>query len=214
VTELRVYLLVESLARQFAAYMATPTRARGYPPLEGEHSLIIEVAPALAIHRICDLALKHLPDMEPGLLYVERQYGVLELHAPDLQALRAAGEAILAGIGRKAGDQLKPRTLFADIIADVADQHAIILNRTREASMLLPGQSLLLYELEPALFASVAANEAEKAAPGITLVDVQMIGASGRLFLAGRRADCETARARIEAVLRGLEGRAVAPSPA
>ena len=47
-TELRVYLLIESLARQFAAYMSTPMRARGYPPLEGEHSLIIEVAPALA----------------------------------------------------------------------------------------------------------------------------------------------------------------------
>jgi hypothetical protein len=208
VTELRVYLLVESLARQFAAYMSTPTRARGYPPLEGEHSLIIEVAPALAIHRICDLALKHMPDMEPGLLYVERQYGILELHSADLAALRQAGDVILQGIGRQAADQLKPRTLFADIIADVADQHAIILNRTREASMLLPGMSLLLYELEPALFAALAANEAEKAAPGITLVDVQMIGATGRLFLAGSRADCETARARIETVLAALEGRA------
>ncbi|MFN3461335.1 MAG: microcompartment protein, partial [Oceanibaculum sp.] len=76
-TELRVYLLVEDLGRQFAAYMSTPTRARGYPPVEGEHSLIIEVAPALAIHRICDLALKKMPDMEPGLLYTERQYGIL-----------------------------------------------------------------------------------------------------------------------------------------
>ena len=87
-TELRVYLLIESLARQFAAYMSTPTRARGYPPLEGEHSLIIEVAPALAIHRICDIALKSAPDMEPGLLYVERQYGLLELHSADLDALK------------------------------------------------------------------------------------------------------------------------------
>ena len=134
-TELRVYLPIESLARQFAAYMATPMRARGYPPMEGEHSLIIEVAPALAIHRICDLALKKAPDMEPGLLYVERQYGLLELHAPDLPSLHDAGEAILRGIGRKAADQLKPHTLFADIIENVADQHAIILNRTREASL-------------------------------------------------------------------------------
>ena len=86
-TELRVYLPIEILARQFAAYMATPMRARGYPPMEGEHSLIIEVAPALAIHRICDLALKKAPDMEPGLLYVERQYGLMELHAADLPAL-------------------------------------------------------------------------------------------------------------------------------
>jgi hypothetical protein len=47
--ELRVYLLVRDLQRQFAAYLGTPTRARGYPPFEGEHSLIVEVAPALAI---------------------------------------------------------------------------------------------------------------------------------------------------------------------
>ena len=49
--ELRVYLLVRDLQRQFAAYLGTPTRARGYPPFEGEHSLIVEVAPALAIER-------------------------------------------------------------------------------------------------------------------------------------------------------------------
>jgi len=207
VTELRVYLLIESLERQFAAYMSTPMRARGYPPMEGEHSLIIEVAPALVIHRICDLALKHAPEMEPGLLYVERQYGLLELHSPDLGALKRTGEIILQGIGRSAGDQFRPRTLFADIIEDVADQHAIILNRTREASMLLPGMSLLIYELEPALFATVAANEAEKAAPGITLVDVQMIGATGRLFLAGSKRDCEAAKVRIDAVLAAIEGR-------
>mgnify|MGYP006981489566 FL=1 len=206
-TELRVYLQIESLARQFAAYMSTPMRARGYPPMQGEHSLIVEVAPALAIHRICDLALKQAPDLEPGLLYVERQYGLLELHAQDLDALNRTGEAILKGIGRKAADQLKPHTLFADIIENVADQHAIILNRTREASMLLPGQSLLLYELEPALFATVAANEAEKAAPGITLVDLQMIGATGRVFMAGTRRDCEIARNRIDEVLGAIDGR-------
>lgn len=206
-TELRVYLQIESLARQFAAYMSTPMRARGYPPMEGEHSLIVEVAPALAIHRICDLALKQAPDLEPGLLYVERQYGLLELHAQDLDALNRTGEAILKGVGRKATDQLKPHTLFADIIENVADQHAIILNRTREASMLLPGQSLLLYELEPALFATVAANEAEKAAPGITLVDLQMIGATGRVFMAGTRRDCEVARDRIDEVLGAIDGR-------
>ncbi len=206
-TELRVYLQIESLARQFAAYMSTPMRARGYPPMQGEHSLIIEVAPALAIHRICDLALKQAPDLEPGLLYVERQYGLLELHAQDLDALNRTGDAILKGIGRKAADQLKPHTLFADIIENVADQHAIILNRTREASMLLPGQSLLLYELEPALFATVAANEAEKAAPGITLVDLQMIGATGRVFMAGTRRACEIARDRIDEVLGAIDGR-------
>ena len=98
-TELRVYLLIENLRRQFAAYMASPTRARGYVPIEGMHSLIIELAPALAIHRVMDLAVKSVPEAEPGMLYVERQFGILELHDSDLERLKRAGEAVLAGIG-------------------------------------------------------------------------------------------------------------------
>jgi len=206
-TELRVYLLVEDLRPQFAAYMGTPTRARGYPPLEGSHSLIIEVAPGLAIERVIDLALKSVPSVEPGILFVERQFGVLELHSYDLGELKRAGAAVLAGIGCQAADQLKPRVLFSDIIEDVTDQHAVIINRNRQASMLMPGETLLVYEMVPALFAAVAANEAEKAAPENTLVDVQMIGAAGRLYIAGKTAGVATAKDRITGVLAAVEGR-------
>jgi hypothetical protein len=207
VTELRVYLLIESLRRQFAAYMASPVRGRGYVPLEGAHSLIVEIVPALAIHRVIDLALRSVPEAEPGLLYVERQFGILELHDNDLARLRTAGQAVLDGIGAKAVDQLKPRLLYSDIIDDVTDQHAVLLNRSREASMLLPGESLLLLEIVPALFAGAAANEAERAAPEATLVDCQMIGASGRLFMSGMHDDLEKARHRILDVLGKIEGR-------
>ena len=206
-TELRVYLPLADLQPQFAAYMATPTRARGYPPFEGEHSLIIEVAPALAIHRIVDLALKAAPDLEPGLLYVERQFGVLELHAGDADVVMGAGEAVLRGIGAKPAQQLRPETLYTDIIEEIADQHAIILNRTREASMILPGQSLLVYEMVPALFAAMAANEAEKVARGATLIDLQMIGASGRVFMAGDGEELRLAQTRIAEALAAVTGR-------
>ena len=165
-TELRVYLSIEDLQPQFAAYMSTPVRARGYPPMQGDNSLIVEVTPALSIHRLVDLALKAEPDMEPGILFTERRFGLLELHSRDPGELREAGEAILRGIGAKASDQLAPSTLYTDVIEDVCDQHAIILNRMRNASMILPGQSLLLYEMAPALFAAVAANEAERAGAG------------------------------------------------
>ncbi len=77
----------------------------------------------------------------------------------------------------------------------------------RNASMILPGQSLLLYEMAPALFAAVAANEAEKAAPETTLVDVQMMGASGRIFMAGETQPLRAARDRIEETLRSIAGR-------
>jgi hypothetical protein len=205
--ELRVYLLVEELQRQFAAYLGTPTRARGYPPFEGQHSLIIEVAPGLAIERVIDLALKSSPDVDPGILFVERQFGVLEIHASSKAIVEKAGQAILDGIGAEATDQLRPRTLYSDVIENITDQHAIILNRNRQASMVMPGQTLLVYEMTPALFATVAANEAEKAAPDVTLVDVQMIGAAGRVYMAGPLESVNRARVAIAAALESIQGR-------
>ncbi|WP_298343193.1 hypothetical protein [Ferrimicrobium sp.] len=206
-TDLRVYLLIRDLQRQFAAYMATPTRARGYPPFEGQHSLIVEVAPGLAIERLTDLALRAVPAVEPGILFVERQFGVLEVHSAVLSDVEAAGQAILNGLGANPADQLKPRVLYSDVIEDVTDQHAVIINRNREASMLLPGDTLLVVEMTPALFAAVAANEAERAAPNITLVNVSMIGAAGRIYIAGPTDDVRIAQARIAQVLNDLEGR-------
>jgi hypothetical protein len=206
-TQLRVYLLIENLQRQFAAYMATPTRARGYPPFEGQHALIVEVAPGLAIERVIDLALKSVPSVEPGILFVERQFGVLEVHGSDLAEVRRAGEAILTGLGASAADQLRPRILYQDVIEDVTDQHAVIVNRNRQASMVMPGDTLGVCEMTPALFATVAANAAEKAAPEVTLVDVSMIGAAGRVYLSGRARDVVRARDEITRVLGEVVGR-------
>ena len=207
-TELRVYLPIEDLQPQFAAYLSSPTRARAYPPFKGQNSLIIEVAPALSIHRITDLALKVAPDLEPGILFTERQYGLLELHADTMEELNAAGTAILKGIGAKATDQLAPKVLYHDIIEDLSDQHAIILNRSRDGSILVPGVAMLIYEMAPALFACVAANEAEKVAPHVTINDVQMMGATGRIFMSGTLKDMTTARNRITEVLGEIRGRA------
>lgn len=206
-TELRVYLPIRDLQPQFAAWLSSPTRARAYPPFRGQNSLIIEVAPALSIHRITDLALKAAPDMEPGILFTERQFGLLELHADDMSDLDAAGQAILDGIGAKDSDQLAPQILYHDIIENLSDQHAIILNRSRDGSILVPGVALLIYEMAPALFACVAANEAEKAAPGATINDVQMMGATGRIFMSGTPAEMKIACDRITETLKKIKGR-------
>jgi hypothetical protein len=205
--ELRVYLTLETLQPQFAAYMGTPTRARGYPPYAGQHALIIEVAPGLMIERVIDLALKADPDLEPGILFVERQFGILEIHGSDKERLLAAGRAVLKGMGLPEGDQLKPRILFTDVIEDVADSHAVIINRNRQASMIMPGETLLVCEMVPALYAAIAANEAEKVAPKLTLVDVQMIGAAGRVYMSGKTEEVERGLAEIERVLAGIGGR-------
>jgi hypothetical protein len=205
--ELRVYLLVKDLQRQFAAYLGTPTRARGYPPFEGQHSLIVEVAPGLAIERVTDLALRAVPTVEPGILFVERQFGVLEVHAAGLADVEQAGQAILAGLHADPADQLRPRILFADVIEDLTDRQAVIINRNRGGSMVLPGETLGVCEVTPALFATVAANEAERAAPGVTLVDVSMIGVAGRIYLAGPAAEVATAQRAMADVLAAVRGR-------
>ena len=145
--------------------------------------------------------------MEPGILFTERQFGLLELHSSDREELDAAGDAILRGIGASATDQLAPQVLFEDVIENLADQHAIILNRSRSASMLIPGQSLLLCEMTPALFACAAANEAERAAPGAVLNDVQMMGVSGRVFMSGDVEELRKAQAAIKETLGAVRGR-------
>src|SRR5260370_1008649 len=159
--------------------------AGGAPPLAGQPALIVGGAPALAIEGVTDLALRAVPAVEPGILFVERQFGVLEVHGRNLDDVRRAGQAILDGLGVDEKDQLRPRILFSDVIEDVTDAHAIIVNRNRPGSMIIPGDTLRVSEAPPPLFAAVAANEGERAAPGVTLVDVSMIGAAGRIYLSG-----------------------------
>ena len=165
------------------------------------------MAPGLAIERVTDLALRAVPAVEPGILFVERQFGVLEVHAPDLADVERAGQAILAGLGADAADQLQPKILFSDVISGVTDRQAVIINRNRGGSMLIPGHTLLVCEVTPALFATVAANEAERAAPGVTLVDVSMIGVAGRIYMSGATPDVLRAQQEIAAVLGAVEGR-------
>jgi microcompartment protein CcmL/EutN len=67
-------------------------------------------------------------------------------------------------------------------------------------SMALPGESLYVLEVQPASYAILATNEAEKAA-SIKVVDYRMIGASGRVYLAGREADIRQAAQAAEQAL-------------
>ncbi|MDI9347897.1 MAG: hypothetical protein QM538_05280 [Methylacidiphilales bacterium] len=198
--KLRVYMTVPYLQPQFVAWLSSPTRARGYPPSEGDHSLFIEIEPALAIHKIADIAIKSSPTLEFGMLYTERQFGLLELHAKDKQLLEVAGDNILTYLNVEKGQLTPPKVLYSDIVENINDQHAIILNRTREASMIIPGESLLVYELTPALYAGLAANEALKFAE-VKLIHVDLIGASGRIFMSGSFQQLKKAQIQMDNVL-------------
>jgi len=77
-----------------------------------------------------------------------------------------------------------------------------VINRNREGSMIIPGESLLIFETVPAAYVVYAANEAEKAAT-VKLVHVQPYGAFGRLMMSGPESHIDSA---MEAATRAIEG--------
>jgi ethanolamine utilization microcompartment shell protein EutL len=168
-------------------------------------SLFCEIAPGMAIHRLMDVALK-ATSVQPATLVVERAYGMLELHSEDKGEVRSAGEAILNQMGVKEEDRLKPRIVSSTIIRAIEPMHAMILDKIRFGSMIEPGQSLFILECEPAAYAALAANEAEKAA-NVKLVDVLPFGAFGRLYLAGSESEIDSAAEAALAALKAISGK-------
>ena len=202
-TSLRTYVFLDSLQPQLAAHIATT--CRGYFPVPYVASLFVEIAPGMAIHRLMDVALKQTK-VQPATLVVERAYGMLELHSEDKGEVKAAGEAILNQMGQKEEDRIKPRLVSNTIIRAIEPMHAMILDKIRFGSMIEPGESLFILECEPAAYAALAANEAEKAAK-IKLVDVTPYGAYGRLYLAGSEAEIDSAAEAAVAAIKGLSGK-------
>ena len=200
---LRTFVFLDSLQPQLAAHICTT--CRGYFPVPGVASLFVEIAPGMAIHKMIDSALKQT-SVQPATLVVERAYGMLEVHSEDKGEVRSAGEAILGEIGAKEGDRMKPRLVSNTIIRAIEPMHAMILDKIRFGSLIVPGESLLIIETEPAAYAALAANEAEKAA-NVKLIDVNPVGAFGRLYLAGTEAEIDSAAEAALAALKSVAGR-------
>ena len=72
--------------------------------------------------------------------------------------------------------------------------------------MLLGGHTLYILEVHPAGYAVLAANEAEKASP-VSLIDMQMFGAFGRLYLGGSESEIAEAVPAVLNALNSVEGR-------
>jgi len=183
--ELRSYVFLDSLQPQHAAYMGTV--ALGFLPLPGDTSLWIEISPGIEINRITDVALKATA-VRPGAQVVERLYGLLEVHSSQRGETQAAGRAILEALGVCQEDCLKPRVISSQIIRNLDSHQTQLINRTRKGHMLLAGQTLYVLEVQPAAYAALAANEAEKAAL-INILDVLPVGSFGRIYLGGEERD-------------------------
>ena len=201
--DLRTFVFLDRMQPQFASYVATI--ARGYLPVAHEASVFIEIAPGIAINQATDVALKS-NDVRPGMQIVERAFGLLEIHGPSQSEVLSAGTAALESIGLRPEDRMKPKVKSSQIITNIDDYQAQLINKVRYGNMILGGDTLHILEVEPAAYSALAANEAEKNAP-VSLIDVRLSGAFGRLYLGGTESAIEEAVAAVTKALDSVDGR-------
>ena len=187
---MRAYAYIDSMQPEFAAYVGATVQ--GSPPVAGMAELWIEVAPANEAFRLMDVALK-AADVQPATQFIEREFGLLELHSWSQSEVKAAAEAIFAVTGLTEDDRVRPKLASQQVVTNVDPFQAQLINKMRRGSLLVPGQTLLIMEVEPAAYITLAANEAEKAA-AISQVYVSNVGRFGRYFAAGNDSEIEAAR--------------------
>ena len=203
--DLRSYVFLDSLQPQMAAFIGST--ARGFLPLAGDASLWVEISPGIEINRITDVALKSTK-VRPALQVVERLFGLLEVHSSDQAEVRASGEAILDALGVQADERWKPMIHSSQIIRRVDAHQTQLINRNRKGMMLIADQTLYVMEVEPAAYAVLAANEAEKAA-NINIVEVRPFGSFGRVYLGGEERDIMAGYTAAVQAIEDLTGRTV-----
>ncbi|UCG31562.1 MAG: hypothetical protein JSU68_07830 [Phycisphaerales bacterium] len=201
--DLRSYVFLDSLQPQYAAFLGTV--AQGFLPIAGMASLYVEISPGIEINRITDIALKST-HVTPGMQIVERLYGLLEIHSESQADVRQAGRAILSALELDEKDRRKPRVLSSQVIRRIDDHQTQLINRMRHGNMIEPGQTLYVMELEPAAYAALAANEAEKAA-NINILEVRSYGSFGRVYLGGEERDIDVGYRAAESAIAGVTGR-------
>jgi len=201
--QLRTYAFIDRMQPQSASHVAAT--CQGDVPIAGMAELFIEVAPGNEIFRVMDIALK-AADVRPALQIVEREFGLLEIHAASQAEVLAAGEAVLEHLQLTQADRVKPQIASAQFVTNVSPYQAQLINKWRKGSLLMPGSSLFVLEVAPAAYATLAANEAEKAA-NITVVEVRAVGRFGRVFLSGTESEVLSARDAAVAALESMSGK-------
>jgi ethanolamine utilization microcompartment shell protein EutS len=196
--ELRTYTFLDSLQPQLAQFIAKDNRV--YDPNEYDAALFLEIAPAMEIHTMIDLALK-ATKVRLGSVVTERHFGLLEVHHADQGEVKEAGQAILRATNLSIGDRAEVKVLTNKTIRGVEQDHAISFTGTAKGNMVVAGESVFILECAPAAYLSIACNEALKAAE-IKLINIRPFGATGRLILSGTESEIDSA---AEAALYTLE---------
>lgn len=200
--QLRTFCHLDRMQPQFAAFMGTISQ--GDPPVEGMASLYVEMAPGNWVFKVVDKVVK-ATDVRPGAQIVERQYGMFEVHSLSQADVLRAGDVVLEELGLPMTSRLRPKLASEQIITNVNPYQAQLLNRFNRGTMLVAGQTLMVLEVEPAAYITLAANEAEKASP-VFLNHLSSVGVFGRLWMSGGESDILAARNAAVGAIEAITG--------
>lgn len=187
--EIRALTFIDSLQPQLAQFIAKDNRV--YDPAEFDAALFMEIAPAMEIHKMIDMALKSTK-ARLGSVVTERQFGMMQIHHEDQGEVKEAGRAVLRAIELDENDRSEIQILTNMIIRGVEQDHAIFFTGEAKGNMVVAGDSVLIMETTPAAYLAIAANEALKAAR-IKLNHIKPFGASGRLTMSGSESEIDSA---------------------
>lgn len=196
--ELRTYTFIDSLQPQLAQYIAKDNRV--YDPAEYDAALFLEIAPAMEIHTMIDLALK-ATKVRLGSVVTERIYGLMQVHHADQGEVLQAGEAVLTAVDHTESDRSPVKLVTNKTIRSVEQDHAISFTGMGRGNMIVAGESVLIMETSPAAYLGIVCNEALKAAR-VRLNMVRPFGATGRLILSGPESEIDSS---AEAALKTID---------
>jgi ethanolamine utilization microcompartment shell protein EutS len=198
--ELRTLTFIDSLQPQLAQFIAKDNRV--YDPAEYDAALFIEIAPAMEIHTMTDMALK-ATKVRLGSVVTERVFGLMQVQHPDQGEVKEAARAVLKATGLDENDRAEVKIVTNKIIRSIEQDHAIYFTGTSKGYMVLGGDSVLIMEATPAAYLAIACNEALKAAD-VKLVSIRPFGATGRLVMSGSEAMIDAASDAAQRVLTKL----------
>ncbi len=202
--KLRTYVVIDNMQPQYAA--VTGMVVKGDLCMAGMAQLYIELEPGSGVYKLMDTALKQT-NAKPGFQIVEREYGEIELHSHAIDDVEEAGQVILDSCGLSINDRIKPQVVSEQIISNVDPYQAQLINRdNRLGSIVVPGETVFIMEVEPAAYISIAVNEAEKSAD-IKLITYDPVGRFGRMYLSGTTSEINAAREAAIASIEGITGR-------
>lgn len=181
---------------QYAAYWGL--MAQGSLPRVGDSQVLVEVSPSFAVFPLTDVAMKRTSVRSAGTL-VERDFGLMELHADTPDAVLEAADAVLEALDMRREDRLAPTVVSSQVLSNITPDHSQLFNRVRRGAWTLPHDTLYVLEVTPAAWVYLIANEVEKGVD-IELVRAAGTGLYGRLIVAGT----ESAARMAELIALGL----------